>query len=75
MVMTFILNSFSGSLVRSVSPDSFSGEDVWVSLVCIKFFCLFMAIEVVVGSWHVCWLGEYPILLDVAFLSWENGDS
>ena len=48
--MTFVLNSFSGRLVKSISPGSFSGEDVadaravWVSLVWIIFFCLFMLI-------------------------------
>ena len=48
--MTFVLNAFSGRLVKSISPGSFSGEDVadaeavWVSLVWIIFFCLFMLI-------------------------------
>ncbi|XP_057346421.1 uncharacterized protein LOC130678866 [Manis pentadactyla] len=38
----------AGRLAKSISPDSFSGEDVadaeavWVSLVWIIFFCLFM---------------------------------
>ena len=57
MVITFILNSFSGILVKSISPFYLSG-DVWVILVCIKLFCIFMVVEVVVGSCRMCQLAE-----------------
>ena len=61
--MTFILNSFSGRLVKSISPTSFSGV-VLVILDWIRFFCLFTAVEVVVGSLHMCWLQEQsPFML------------
>ena len=61
--MTFILNSFAGRLVKSICPGSLSGV-VWVILDWIQFYCLFMAVEVVVGSWHMCQLREQcPFLL------------
>ena len=69
--MTFVLNSFSGRLVKSVSPGSFSGEDVadaeavWVSLVWIIFFCLFMLIGAIDYQLGV---PNFPLSTDLSLL-------